>query len=92
MHVYFVYLSYHHHRNFITAMLLLHMGEEESFWMLAAIIEDLLPKEYLTKCHLEFQFAIKDSYIYHETKCHLFLAANLIANCQDFTALITQPS
>jgi len=39
-------LGYCQSMNFITAMLLLHMDEESSFWMLAAIIEDLLPCEY----------------------------------------------
>eukprot|EP01103_Thecamoeba_quadrilineata_P019763 TRINITY_DN815_c0_g1_i2.p1 TRINITY_DN815_c0_g1~~TRINITY_DN815_c0_g1_i2.p1 ORF type:complete len:193 (+),score=25.90 TRINITY_DN815_c0_g1_i2:555-1133(+) len=34
--------------NFIAATLLLFMSEEESFWMLSTIIEDILPPDYYT--------------------------------------------
>ena len=32
--------------NFITAVLLLYLDEEQAFWVLAALIEDILPKDY----------------------------------------------
>ena len=35
--------------NFIAALLLLNMEEDRAFWVLAAIIEDLLPDEFYTK-------------------------------------------
>lgn len=34
--------------NFITAMLLMHLTEEQAFWVLAALIEDILPSDYYT--------------------------------------------
>lgn len=34
--------------NFLTAILLLHMDEEKAFWVLAAIVENLLPEGYYT--------------------------------------------
>jgi len=35
--------------NFIAALLLLNMEEDRAFWVLAAIIEDLLPEEFYTR-------------------------------------------
>ena len=35
--------------NFIAGMMLLFMQEEETFWLLATIIDKLLPKNYYTK-------------------------------------------
>jgi hypothetical protein len=34
--------------NFITAMLLMHLTEEQAFWVLAALVEDILPNNYYT--------------------------------------------
>jgi hypothetical protein len=33
--------------NFVTALLLLFMEEEEAFWMLAAIVEDIMPLDFV---------------------------------------------
>jgi hypothetical protein len=38
--------------NFITALLLLFMEEEETFWMLMTIIDDILPSEFYTSSML----------------------------------------
>jgi hypothetical protein len=34
--------------NFITALLLMHLTEEQAFWILAALVEDILPSNYYT--------------------------------------------
>lgn len=34
--------------NYLCALLLFHMSEEQSFWVLAALIEDILPANYYT--------------------------------------------
>lgn len=34
--------------NYIAALLLFHMSEEQSFWVMAALIEDILPPNYYT--------------------------------------------
>ena len=38
--------------NFLTAILLLHTDEEKAFWILAAIIEDILPTDYYSSTML----------------------------------------
>jgi len=45
--------------NFICALLLFHLSEEESFWVLAALIEDILPPDYYSStmigCRVDHQ-------------------------------------
>jgi hypothetical protein len=38
--------------NFVAGMMLLFLQEEDAFWLLATIIENLLPPEYYTKSML----------------------------------------
>lgn len=35
--------------NFVAGLMLLFMGEEEAFWLLATVVEDLLPPDYFTR-------------------------------------------
>ena len=44
-----VKVGYCQSMNFLVAMLLLHMDEEDAFWVLAAIVEDLVPGHYTSK-------------------------------------------
>jgi hypothetical protein len=39
-------IGYCQSMNYIGALLLLHMNEKEAFWTLAALLEDILPKDY----------------------------------------------
>ena len=48
--------------NFLSALLLLHMQEEKSFWTLAAIVEDILPHSYYETSMLG---ARVDQYAFH---------------------------
>ena len=42
-------IGYCQSMNFICGMALLFMDEEDAFWLLAAILEELLPVDYYTK-------------------------------------------
>lgn len=62
--------------NFICALLLFHLSEEESFWVLAALIEDILPPDYYSPsmigCRVDHQ-AFQSCIAWKLSKVHAHL-------------------